>query len=201
MAGKLNFDESLFTSDYTKIESNLKDMENNLINVLQEFIMEMPEFKSIRSNFTKTTDFWKSLSKDGTTTLPDMDNLINYISDNYNEGIEGKTEELVEKLEAEREACVKVCKEAGEELIKKQQEVVEQNQQIIQEEKEKLAILEQEVEELKSKKIDLEGELLKYSTGDPKIVEIQSDIDACEEHIYAKEDVINLLTTRPRLNK
>lgn len=203
MAGKLNFDELSFTSDYDKIQKSLKDMETSLINVLQDFIMQMPEFKSIsngedgRSDFTNTTDFWKSMSKDGTTTLPDIDNLINYISENYNEKIEGKAEELIEALGAVREACIKTCKEAGEELIKRQQEMIEQNQKIIQEEKEKLAKLQQEVEKLKNKKIDLEAK----SAQNPDDAKIESNIIACEERISNKEKEIEALTTRSRFNR
>lgn len=201
MAGKPNFDESAVRLDYVNLKSSFDNMEEDLINILQDFIMQMPEFKSIvageadRSEFANPSEFWESISSNG-TVLPELDDLIEYISENYNAKDDGKAEKLVRDLEAVKGACFKGCKESGEQLIKRQQEMIEQNQKIIQEEKEKLSKIEQEVEKLKSKKIDLEAIYFKIPVGDPKGISVESDIEACKEHIKEKEDAINLLTSR-----
>lgn len=206
MAGTLNFDESAFKFDYLKIESNLKNMESDLINILQEFIQKMPEFQSIingeagRSNSTNTIDFWKSISGND-SGIPDIDDLIGYISDNYSEEFKEKAEELVGELGSVREACIKTCKESGEQLIKRQQEMIDQNRQIIEEEENKLHKLQNEVEKLESRKIDLEAEAARYNVGDPRKEKVESKILGCEQHITKKEDEISSLTTRTRVNK
>lgn len=214
MAGNLSFDDTIFKDELDAMEHDLQGMEVELREVLMDFIREMPEMKSIlasetgRSKYSNEADFWLSLAKDGATLattnlvdIVDMDKMLKYIAENYNDGMEGKTKELMTKLEEKRQACVSVCKEKGIELLKKQQEIIKQNEEIIQKENEELTKLKEQLKTENAKKIELEKVLNGIDANDKnhdaKVTRATADINACDARIQAAKDGIDKLTVGP----
>lgn len=152
-----------------------------------------------KSDYATKPDFWRGITRTGDLATIDLDDLIKYIADNYNEKAmdESRTSKLVNDLKNKKEACIEANKEAAIAIIKQQEKIIAENAKEIQKEKEKLVELQEKLVALEEEKAELEGKEHQYAADPTKkseFAEVEGKLKSNEKKINDVKDNINLLT-------
>lgn len=219
---KVNFDINNFRTRMLDINENMESYEEDVKNVLKHFIESMPELKGIidgtrtdeTSDYRTKDEFYAGISKENDASNVTIDDLLEYIAENYNEKTLGDINadarisnevgitKLFEDLTTKREILVEEVSKIAEDLLKDQEEAIKINEKAIKEEKETLRTLEEERETLKQIAIEIKAEEVELDTisGDEyekKLSEFYKKQKQNEESLKANQEKIDMLVSDP----